>query len=178
MALTVEDGTGLAGADSFVSLAACDAYCLAHGLTDWSGVASSPSTLKDAALRRATSYLSNSFTWKGYKLNGRSQALAWPRTDVTDEEGLDVASDEVPSEIIAACCEIASRELAAPGFTSPDVVLTDRIRREKVGPLEVEYASAPVSAEAARPVLMLVQDMLAGLISGSANALVGTAARG
>ena len=50
MALTVEDGTGLVGADSYVSVADCETYCDARGLT-FSGAATAD---KEAALRRAT----------------------------------------------------------------------------------------------------------------------------
>ena len=178
MTLTVEDGTGLAGADAFVSLADCTTYCTAHGLTDWTGQPSSPPDLKEAAIRRATSHLSNAFTWKGYRLNGRSQALAWPRAGVRDQEGEDVASDEVPVEIVQACCEIAARELTTPGFMTPDVTLTDRVKREKVGPIETEYAATPLTAEAAKPIVSLVNDLIGGLLATSSSSLVGTAVRG
>ena len=76
MALTVEDGTGKADADAFVSVEDCDTYCEARGLTDWTGVADSPADTKEAAIRRATDHLSAAYAWKGAKRNGRSQALA------------------------------------------------------------------------------------------------------
>lgn len=177
MSLTVEDGTGLADADAFVSLEDCDTYCTAHGLTAWTGEPSSPADLKEAAIRRATAYLSNSFTWKGSRLNGRAQALAWPRSDVEDEEGETVASDEVPVEVVSACCEIASRELATPGFMTPDVTLTDRVKREKIGPIETEYATTPLTAEAAKPIVSLVTDLIGGLLATTSSSLVGTAVR-
>lgn len=178
MALTVEDGTGLADADAFVSVADCDTYCTNKGLTDWTGAASSPADEKEAAIRRATAYLSDSFRWKGYKLNGRSQALAWPRTGVLDEEDNVVASDEVPVEIVNACCEIAALEIATPGYTSPNVTLTERVKSEKVGSIAVEYASMPINADSARPVVIRVNDMIAGLLSTTGSSLVGRAVRG
>lgn len=178
MALTVEDGTGLAAADAFVSVADCTTYCTDHGLTDWTGAERSPPEDDEAAIRRATAWLSNAFTWKGYRLNGRSQALAWPRTGVEDDEGEDVASDEVPVEIVQACCAAAAYERANPGGLNPAVTMTDRVRRERVGPLEVEYAASSMTADAARPILTQVMDMVGGLLSTSSNALVGTLVRG
>lgn len=178
MALTVEDGTGLADADAFVSVADCDTYCAARGLADWNGAVSSPSDTKEAAIRRATAYLSSGFTWKGLRLNGRAQALAWPRTGAEDDENNTVASDEVPVEIVQACCELAGYEIANPGGLTPAVTLTDRVRRESVGPISTEYASTGMSIDAARPVLTLVNDIISGLLSGGSNSLVGVAVRG
>lgn len=178
MTLTVETGTGSATADAFVSVETCDAYCEAQGLTDWTSATRSPADDDEAAIRRATTWLSNSFSWKGTRLNGRSQALAWPREDVVDEEGEEVATDELPAELVNACCIAAAYERANPGGLTPTVTLTDRVKREKVGPLEVEYVANAPDAESARPVLTLVRDMIAGLLATGSNSLVGRAVRG
>lgn len=175
MALTVTPGGS--DADAFVSVADCDAYCASHGLTDWTGAADSPSNVKEAAIRRATAYLSNAFSWKGYRTDGRSQALAWPRTGVEDEEGNTVDPDTIPVEIVQACCHIAAAEAANPGVMNPAVDLTARIKREKIGPIETEYAGFGSQAELSRPVLLVVGDLVGGLIAAGTNALVGTAIR-
>ena len=175
MPLTVTPGS--ATADAFVSVADCDTYCEAHGLTDWTGTADSPADLKEAAIRRATAYLSNAFSWKGTRANGRSQALAWPRIDVEDAEGEAVDEDAIPVEIVQACCHIAAAEAANPGVMNPSVDLTARIKRERIGPIETEYASVPNQAELARPILLVVGDLVGGLIAGGTNSLVGTAIR-
>lgn len=175
MALTVTPGA--ADADAFVSLEDCNAYCEARGLTDWTGSADSPADSREAAIRRATGYLSAGFSWKGYRTSGRAQALAWPRADVEDGEGNAVPSDEIPVEIVQACCHIAAAEVATPGVMSPSVDLTARVKSERVGPLAIEYASVPNQAELARPVLLIVNDLISGLLSGGSNPLVGTAIR-
>jgi hypothetical protein len=175
MALVTTPGS--ASADSFASLAECEAYCLAQGLTDWTGAADSPAEPKEAALRRATAFLSNSFTWKGAKANGRSQALAWPRTDVEDEEGDEVDAETIPVEIVQATCIIAVRELVTPGYMNPAVVMTDRVKSERVGPLAVEYQTTSFGPEAARPVLLQVNDLVGGLVSTTGSAIVGSALR-
>lgn len=176
MALIVTPGSSTA--DSFVSVADCDAYATKQGLSDWTAAADSPAEIKESALRRATAFLSSrAFSWKGYRTNGRDQALAWPRADVEDEEGEAVASDAIPVEIVSACCEIAAREVVTPGFCSPDSTLTDRVKSERIGPMAVEYVTAPNNAEAARPVMLKVQDLVGGLIDGSSNPLVGSTVR-
>lgn len=175
MALEVEDGTGKANAEAFVSVADCTTYCAARGLSAWqSGYAET----HEAAIRRATSWLSTAFTWKGYRANGRSQALAWPRADAEDGEGEAIPADEVPVEIVQACCEAAVYELANPGALSPTVTLTDRIRSEQVGSLRVEYQAAPTTADAARPVLLKVRELVGGLVAAGSNSLVGRTLRG
>lgn len=176
MALVVETGTGEADSDAFVSLAYVDDYAADNGLATWSAAASSPADDKEAAIRRATRYLSTAFAWKGTKTNGRSQVLAFPRTDCTDGEGEEIGTDEIPVEIMRACCELAERELATPGYCTPDVVIADRVRNERVGPVSVEYAPS-FSAEASRPAILIVQDIVGGLLAGSSNLLVGSAAR-
>lgn len=172
MALIVEDGTGLANADALVSSAFCDAYHLARGNTAWTGSAD----VKEPAIRRATAYLSNSFAWRGQKRLRRAQALAWPRTDVTDEAGEAVAYNAVPVEVQQACAEIALAELIIPGCMTPAVVMADRISREEIGQIKVEYALGG-SVDAYRPNMTIVSDLLSGLLCGSTNPLVGSAVR-
>lgn len=175
MSLTVTPGS--ASADAFVSVADCTAYCIAHGLTDWTGAARSPADDDESAIRRATRWLSTAFSWKGSKTNGRSQSLAHPRINLEDDEGNEVPSNEIAIEIVQACCVAAAAERATPGVLSPLVDLTARIKREKIGPIETEYASVPNQAELARPVLLVVNDLVGGLIAGGTNSLVGTAIR-
>lgn len=175
MTLTVEDGTGKADADAFVSLADCTAYHAARANAAW---ASANAADQEAAIRRATAHLSSGYTWKGTRAQGRSQALAWPRSGVTDEEGYAIASDAMPVELVQACCEVALRELATPGCSAPDVTMTHRVKSEQVGAIRVEYAAAPQSPDASRPVMLSVRDLIGGLISNQTSSLVGQAVRG
>ncbi|WP_457302466.1 DnaT-like ssDNA-binding protein [Phyllobacterium sp. P5_D12] len=174
MALIVETGTGSSTANAFWDAASIGTYHTSHGNAAWIGA----DTLKEAAIIRATAFLSNSYQWQGYKRNGRPQALAWPRVDVVDCEGWGVAFDEVPIEIKYATAEIALRELITPGSMNPDFTASEQVKREKVGELEVEYLNSNTSAEGARPVLLIVRDLIGGLLrKGAGNALVGQASR-
>lgn len=170
MTLIVETGTGSTEANAFWDVASVDAYHVTRGNSQWTG----DNALKEAAIIRASAFLTVSYQWQGYKLKGRPQALAWPRYGAVDREGWAVSPDEVPIEIKYATAEVALRELISPGSTSPDFVASEQVKREKVGELETEYLNANTSADGARPVLLIVRDLIGTLLrAGAANALVG-----
>ena len=137
MALQVEDGTGLADAESYVSVADCAAWATKHGKT----FPASPAAPAEQALRRATAWIDGIYgrRFVGARLNGRAQALCWPRTDAEDKDGEEVPSDEVPSEVVTATCEAAVRELASPGILSPDLKRGGAIKSVKAGSVAVEF---------------------------------------
>ncbi|MDP6699586.1 MAG: hypothetical protein QGH25_08050, partial [Candidatus Latescibacteria bacterium] len=105
MALTVEDGTGLAAAESYVSVAAADTYHTENtdDDADWTGA---DTAAKEAALRQATVWLDSEFTWKG-AIKREAQALGWPRTGATDFEDRAVDEDSIPAKLEDACAHLA-----------------------------------------------------------------------
>ena len=165
MALVVEDGTGLSTAESYISVANADSYHSVRGNSTWTGA----DALKESALRRATTYIDGRYgpRFSGYRRLARDQALMWPRSDATDVEGWTIENDDIPVEIERATAEAALRELVDPGSLSPDVEISTSgsIIREKVGPLEVEY-SDPAAVDRTRPVLQILDDILAPLLRG------------
>ena len=173
MALTVETGSGLSTSDALASVSAADAYHAALGNAEWTGADAD----KEAAIRRATSFMCHALAWAGLRSHGRSQALAWPRSGCLDIEGYGIASDVIPIEVTNACAEIAMRELVSPGSMSPDVVIADSVKREKVGPIETEYTAAAQSAVAHRPTLLLVREMLAPFLASRGADIFGKAVR-
>ncbi len=140
MALIVEDGTGKASAESYVSVADCVSYAAARGLT----FPAAPVDLAEAALRRATAWIDAQYRtrFSGYRQHRRLQALEWPRGWAEDSECNPIPATEVPVEIIHATCEAAVRELAEPGSLSPDMERGGAIKRLKAGSVEVEYSTA------------------------------------
>ena len=94
----------------------------------------------------------------------RSQAFAWPRYGVCDEDDWPINSDEVPVEVQKAVAEAAWRELQAPNSLRPDVTLADRVKSEQVGPLAVTYADTS-GPNAARPDVRVIRDLLRGLLA-------------
>ena len=119
--LIVESGEGLANADSYVSVADCDAYAAAHGLT-FTG----DEPAKEARLRRATQYLDAQYTFKGEEQT-EAQALAWPRT---------VAPGIVPREIVSACCELACKPGDLWAVVDPSAVI-----EKTIGPITKRFAA-------------------------------------
>ncbi len=173
--LIVEDGSGLANAESYVSVSDCAAYATARDLA----FATTPAEKAEAALRRATAYIDNTYRTRfpGQRKKFRLQALEWPRVGVVDMNGFPVTSDEVPVEVVRATCEAAVRELASPGSLNPDVTPGKVKKRAKVGEIEVEYAVGAGGAASQQPISPVIDGVLAALI-GMAQPYTATAARG
>lgn len=158
--LVVEDGTGKEDANSYASIEQADTYFESRGVTAWTSI-SGDADEKKIALIKATSYLDNRYRgrWHGARSN-ETQALAWPRSDVLDGDGFEVAEDKVPTLVLYATMEAAKRALSgelyadwspsAPGITSES---------KSVGPLSksVSYAT-PVAGK--QPIFMEIDDLL------------------
>lgn len=159
MSLTVEDGSGLANANGYVSVADADAYHAARGTAAWAGT----SDVKGAAIVRATAYIDAAYRarFPGYRARRRLQSLEWPRvgacTYVPDDGRSDgfyfgsarsqdaglgydyLPSNLIPRELVAATCEAALRELVVPGTLAPDLTRADWLKVFEVGPVHFEY---------------------------------------
>lgn len=134
MALTVEDGSIVAGADSYISLATADAYWTEHGSpTSWTDATDAE---KEAALRYATQWVDGKFSWKG-NVKDNEQVLDWPRYNVYDDEGRLVSADSIPEKVQEATAEMANNHIDA----AVNVALArgGATTRETVGPITVEY---------------------------------------
>ena len=138
MALTVEDGTGLADADSYVSASSFATYAVNIGAALTAGPDET-----DAALRRATSWLDATYAarFPGFRYRGRLQALAWPRSGALDISGSPIGVDEIPREIERAVCEAALREIAEPGALAPDMERGGAIQSVQAGSVGVTFAA-------------------------------------
>jgi len=133
MTIVVEDGTGLADAVAYASIATVAAYAAARGLA-FAGTDAE----KEAAAVLATDYLDVMFTFIGSRKT-TTQALAWPRTDASDSaEGIEIPSTVVPPAVVRACCALAVE--ARAGTTL--IANYDRggmVKSESVGPVSVTY---------------------------------------
>lgn len=131
MALVIEDGTGVAGADSFATAAELAARAIAYG---W---ALPPDVdAQEVLLRRAAVQMS-ALGWKGRKVS-MTQALAWPRTGVT------LDGETLPDTLIPGPIQYGQMALAAEIHADdidPPELRQGPVKREKVDVLEVEYAA-------------------------------------
>lgn len=186
MALLVETGAGILGADSYVATADCVQYATARGLDFASD------DLGDAALRRATSYIDNTYRvqFPGYRTFRRAQALEWPRTNAyytyaeprgdtpyfVDPRMLYpfdlIGANTIPPEIIAATCEAAVREYAEPGALLPDLERGGLINSLKASSVEIRYAGGAPGQTA----FQAIEAALSGLI-GARNTYTARAQR-
>lgn len=154
MALTVEDGSGLADADAYASIATVDAYATARGLDTWTGTDGA----KEAAIREATIYLDTSYSWKG-AIVSEAQALAWPRHGVADREGREITG--LPQRVVDACCELAVMKMSASLVASRTEA---EVQSMTAGSVSITYASGSRVSEAER--FAWVDRLLTGLHTG------------
>lgn len=157
---------------NYGTIESADAYHLAAGNTAWTGT----NDAKLAALVRGSQYADTLALCKrkngsvytqfgGVKAGGRDQLLAWPRIGAYDVDSLNLDPDVVPHEIEEATYEAALRELAQPGYLSPDYVPAQVIKREKVDVLETEYMGASGGADnPQQPVATLIRGIIAPLL--------------
>ena len=132
MALVIEDGTGISGAEAYIAVVDADAYFSARGNTAWAAL---DTTAKGAALRNGCDFLESNYRWRGERAT-TTQTLSWPRMYVT-VDGVDVASDSVPQAIQRANAELAVRASAAPLASDEGA----QVVSEQVGPIAVTYAA-------------------------------------
>lgn len=170
MALIVENGTGLADAESYISVADADEYLGKRGDTAWAALTTEQ---KEQALRRGTDYMVQVFRmrWRGSRVNA-VQALDWPRAFVqrTDFEysGLNgyttigglyyYPNNVVPPEVAKACAEMATRGASADLL--PD--LGAQVTNETVGPISVSYAEGARQDTYYKAVQLLLAPFLEG----------------
>jgi hypothetical protein len=169
MSLIVEDGTGLATAESYVSVADADAYHLAMGNAGWTGT----TTVKEAALRRATQYLDARYRFRG-TAKTTTQALLWPRVASTSLYSGVIGAGLAPypavpewpvKRLIDACCELALRAVAGPLYADQDA---GRIQSETVGPISTTYFD---QANGGQVRYSIVDDMLGPILAGGRSSL-------
>jgi hypothetical protein len=119
VAFTVEDGTGVIGANSYASVETADAYFTEAGISAWQGDTSA----KQLALVRATRYINQ----------------RWG-----DRLALPFAADyALPADLVSATCEYGLRTLGGTSL-APDPSVDENgvsvvLSRKKIGPIEREY---------------------------------------
>jgi hypothetical protein len=151
MAFTVEDGTGLAAANAYISVAAADTYFLDRSITSWVG----STAQKQAAVIKATDYIEARWSsrFMGRKQYAETpQALSFPRVNIIDRNGQYVTG--IPEKLKRATAEYALRALGSELLPDPTIHesgLAIVAKREKVGPLEEE---TQFQANVTNPTLM------------------------
>lgn len=133
MALVVEDGSIVAGADSYVTRADFITYAAAFGVT----IANTAAT--DVQLVKAAQFIESHEGRLIGDRKTRDQSLAYPRTGLIIE-GWDWNDDEIPRQVILCQMQVALEINAGIDPYNPPANPARATRREKVeGAVEVEY---------------------------------------
>lgn len=136
------------------------------GFTAWlaeNGLELPEGGLAEAVLRqRGSVYLDGTYgsRFPGVPTGGYAQERAWPRTGATVFNA-DLPSNVIPDAVISASYFAALQEATSPGSLSVTVTQDQRVKREKVGPIETEYQSGGGDAvTSATPLLTSVEGLL------------------
>ncbi|MBY8918818.1 hypothetical protein KUG85_04750 [Nitratireductor sp. L1-7-SE] len=152
-------------------------YGTDQGFQDWAteNGYTVPSGTVAAARQRGSAYIDAVYgdRFFGQPAGGIDQERAWPRVGATDKWGNAIASDVVPLRVVNASYHATLQEMETPGSLEPVVVAAERVKREKVGPLETEYmdGSAGDAVTSATPLLASVEGLLEPLLTSSLNDL-------
>ena len=133
MSLTVEDGTGIAGANSYTSIDDAALFFELRGLAVDGNLG--------ALLLQAMDVL-NSLHYYGQKTDP-AQALPFPRSGIADADGVAYLDTEIPACLIRAQFWLARyiNDGHSPGSVSTAEL---PVKREMVGPIEQEFAVSDV----------------------------------
>lgn len=163
MALIVETGAVVAGAESYSSVVDATTYLNARGYGDaWDLVDD-----KEAALRKATDYMIQKYRggWLG-TLVSVTQPLDWPRSYVPIVDAPSgygrfsayVRSDIVPVEVKGACALLALTSNSGP--LAPDLARPET--SVKVGEIAVTYDPSLPQFVRYRSIDMMLRQYLTG----------------
>lgn len=158
MALIIETGLIVPGAESFATAAELVTYAANFGRVI---PADTPS--QEALLRRAALEM-NAKPWKGRTVSS-AQTLAWPRYEVCLNKWL-LPSDSIPAQIKAGQMALAT-EIHADDLIDPATRQGAAVRK-KVGPLEFEYSAASSTVSKAAAVRQSYAQF-AGLLESSSQ---------
>jgi len=128
MALTIETGQVVSGADSYVSLVDALKYLSDRGDT---------TVITEEHLRGAFDYINHyRLRFKGTKRHDAESNVQWPRIDVVIDN-LDLEDDIVPTCVIFA--QIESAVEIAQGRPPLETLSTRILKKKTVGPITKEW---------------------------------------
>ncbi|MFG1317587.1 DnaT-like ssDNA-binding protein [Xanthobacter autotrophicus] len=176
--LIVEDGTGIAGAESYAAVAYADAYWAARPQDALAAAwAAATEASKEGALRAASAYLDAIYgaSYRGIR-KGWEQGLEWPRTGGLDAAGSSLpvlGPGNVPLPALPPMLKRGAAELAPRALSGPLALDADRggrVKREKLeGAVEIEYFDGAPAETSYGVVTGMLGPILDGLQGGQAT---------
>ena len=138
-ALVVEDGTPVAGSNTYVDVGNVDTYLSDYGKASakWSAASASE---KGAAVLRAAQIMRARYggQWLGERTE-RSQPMQWPRKDLIDFDGYEYDNHTIPPEVQHCQIEIAILVIAGESVVNDKVQKASHVQSEKVGPISTTF---------------------------------------
>lgn len=164
MALTVEDGSIVPNADSYISQGDVIAYAAKRGVT-------LPATdATDVMVIKAMDYLAYfDANWKGEEVEPGVQTLAWPRKNVwIGHSHVVYPSDQIPNQLVRAVAELTMKVNEGIDLLPTLEGSTAFVTREKVDVIETEYSEAvALQVMGMLPNMPLVEAMLTPLFQSA-----------
>jgi hypothetical protein len=132
MALIIEDGSIVVGAESYATAAELVVYA-----ANFSKTIPTDAAVQEALLRRAALQM-DAICWKGNAVT-RDQPLSWPRYNMV-RHGWPLPLNVIPPQVKAGQMALAT-EIYADDLVDPNTK-SGAITKKVVGPLEFDYAPA------------------------------------
>lgn len=181
IALIVETGPGVSGANTYISVADADLYQANRGRSSWAALTDDA---KAIALITATEAIDSLYPWIG-KRKTATQGLKWPRIEGKTPDGIEIqlsdsdgfGIDGVPQAVINACAEGAFLMLSEEIFQNDDA--HGKIIRKKTDVLETEFQpDSPTSKPTMPTIFGSLNAILKGLYVVPSNGMkIGKAVR-
>lgn len=175
MSLVVEDGTGMATAEAFGSVADAEAYFAAWGTpTGW---ATATTAAKETALRKGARALE---AWYRARFVGRrkneTQALSWPRympypanlvapNDYGMTENRRWWPDNVIPTPVAQANFVLAGEVIGGTDLQPNITDTPGVTSESVSVGEISRSVSYTGGKQLRPIRQVIDGLLAEVLS-------------
>jgi len=163
--LVVEDGTGLANANTYATLAEANTYIAAniHANATWDNLDDDD---KKYLLIWATRYIDQRTTWAGLPTT-TTQALQWPRAGAYDRNGISVANNVLPLPVKDATCEMARYLMTDDRSVERS---QDALKSVKVDVIEVDFLQGYKLTEVPNMVRLILKG-LGAIASGNGGAV-------
>lgn len=133
MPLTIEDGTNVAGANSYATLDQIREYNTLRGVA----LPASDDAVTALAIVGMDYLATFDNDLAGHKTYGILQRLAWPRACVVVGASTVLPSNVVPFDIVDAQCYLAGIAQSLDLYGNQD---TRAITKEVIGPIETDYS--------------------------------------
>lgn len=133
MALTLEDGSIVPNADTYVEVSDLDTFAAKRGVTTLPATDAE----KEVLIIKAMDFVES--LWGKFKgeITSSAQELSWPRQNVYIN-GYLIADNSIPSQLKDAVCQLA---IDAITYDLQPIGGGRTITKEKVDVIEVEYAA-------------------------------------